>query len=243
MRAISPLGSCDVEEPGKLDDDAAHVGLGEEIALRIAIDIAEAEIIAGLELEVAHAGNAVFKAQAGGDAIVELVLYGHRVLGTNGIDAVGTVSLCEVKIGLRALAEPIAELGAELEEELRSALLASPCEMGHNGQLDVVDGATVLLGESRCFVDDGIVFIVEDAFLPSHLRVVQLGLDGADGGEILLADIACGEACGDAAVHALRDAGHEADVRKGIAAIDAQGEVVAMLAHLGRCREGEEATK
>ena len=52
MRAILPLRPGDIEQPGELYDDAAEVRLGEVVALRVAIDVAEAVVVATFELEV-----------------------------------------------------------------------------------------------------------------------------------------------------------------------------------------------
>lgn len=73
------LGTDEVEEVGGLDDDVAEVGLGEVVALGIAVDVAKAEVVAALNHEVAEVGVGEFEAEAAGDAVVKLVLDGHVI--------------------------------------------------------------------------------------------------------------------------------------------------------------------
>ena len=182
-------GASDVEEPREFEDDAAKVRFGEIVALGVAVDIAETIVIAGFELEMADTGNGIFKADAGGDAIVEFMLDGHRVLRTNGIDAVGHIAFVPLEIRLRAFAEVEPKLRTCLEEKLRPTLFATPSEMGENRHLNVVDGAAVFLGKPCHLIDDGLVVVVENLLLPTHLRVVHLGLHGTNRIEIFFADI------------------------------------------------------
>ena len=181
----------DVKQVGSLDDDVAEVGLAKEVALRTPVDVAETVVVARLQLEVAQAWMAPFRTQSGSDAVVELRLYGHVLLLHDGVGAScavgGEVGRRIVALGRFAQVE--SDLRTRLEEEAPALGLLSPCQVGEDRDLHVVDRALV----SLCVaigVDDGLVGGGEDVLLPSERGIVDLRGNGADRGKIFLAGIA-----------------------------------------------------
>ena len=238
---LAVLGAYDVEEVGQLHYDVAEVGLAEVVALRVAVDVAQAVIVARLQLEVPHLGVGILQSQSGGDAVVELVFDGHRVLRHHRAYAVGEVGVLHVEVCLRLLAQAEAYLRPGLEEELKALLLPAPPQVGEHRYLHIAHRAAVLLGQARHLVHHGRVVRVEDALLPPYLRVVHLGLHRADGVKVFLADVAEGESARHAAVEALVHLRGEAHAAQHVAAVHAYAQVVAVLAHLRRGpRRGEQ---
>ena len=105
--------------------------------------------------------------------------------------------------------------------------------MGENRHLNVVDRAAVFLGKPCHLIDDGLVVAVENILLPTHLRIVHLGLHGTNRVEIFFADVAKRKTASHTAVKPLRHARNKADVGQRIAAVDTDGEVAAVVADLG----------
>ena len=168
------------------------------------------------------------------DTIVELVLYGHGVLGAYGVHPVGSVAVREVEIGLGTLAHIDTELWSEVDEEGKAFLLPTPCQVCHERHLYVVYRPAVFLRQSCCRVYYWHVVDIHDVLLPSHLAVVNFSIQRADGAEILLADVSHGQSSGDAVQLGLRHLWGEAYARHVQSAVEADGEVVAMFAYLRR---------
>ena len=106
--------------------------------------------------------------------------------------------------------------------------------MSHDRQLDIVDGTLVCHRLTRLRDDDWRIVDVENLLLPSHLRIVHLTIDGADGLEILLAHIAIRETASDTPMLLLRDVGSKAHAAHHITTVGTDGKVVAMLTYLSR---------
>ena len=135
---------------------------------------------------MSHLRDGIFHAEACRNTVVEFILHLHRVLCHDAADTVAGIALVEIEVALCRLTDIRTQLRSCIEEEVKSFLLLAPRQMRQEGHLDVVDRTAVVLGRTRCGVDDGIVVDVLDILFPAHLRVVQLQLYRADGGEIFL---------------------------------------------------------
>ena len=110
-----------------------------------------------------------------------------------------------------------------------------PEPSGQNGNLKIRHVALVTLSLTCGGIDDRLIVGRQDALLPTHLGIVDLGHDGTDTIEIFLGRIAQGETAGEALMHILRHLGHEAHITEHHAAIETDREITTMLAHLGYC--------
>ena len=98
-------------------------------------------------------------------------------------------------------------------------------------------GHATLVIQRIGFVDiidivDWVVVDIQNIFVPSHLRVIELCRDGTDTIEILLRGITHGQAASDTAHHLLRHVGNKRHPVHHITAIDTNGQVVTIDAHL-----------
>ena len=120
--------------------------------------------------------------------------------------------------------------GHHAEEE--AFVLASPAHAGKDGDLDIVHIARV--GVSAVFR--------LDILFPSEVGVVDLGLNGAVGGEILFARIADGETEDLAAFLIQLDFGVEVGAAQDVTCRDTNGQIIPMGSHLclNACDAGEE---
>ena len=191
------LGLQYVVEVCELDADGGVGGALEGVALAVVEDVGESEVVACLEGEVSDFGTAELEACACGDAVGEFLLALEVVLlgaafaqGQGG----GVPRAC---LGL-ALADAESYLGAKDDVAHEAFALSSPAEAGEEGDADIALGAPV-----------GVVAGLY-VFLPAELGVVDLGLQGAYGGEVFLARVAQGDAHLESHVHVLRHAGLEA---------------------------------
>jgi len=213
------LGADNVVEVGGFDDDGAVGGTTEGVFLAVVENVAETVEVVAFEHEAACAFGAYLKGEASGDAVLEAALHGFAILLCDVVGARFADPWVAVVLGL---AEAVAELGTYEEAEEEAFALATPAEAREDGHLDIPHIAVV--GVAAEF---GV-----DVFLPAHVGVVDLGLYGADGGEVFLAGVAHGDAEGLAALKHLLDSGVEGGAVEEVAAVEAYGEVVAVFAYL-----------
>src|SRR3712207_5023375 len=113
-------------------------------------------------------------------------------------------------------------------------MLPTPCQMGKHRYLYIGEMAAVSLGNSCRRIHYRLVLKVYNVFLPPYLGIVCLGIDGADGAKILLANIPKRCTYSRSSMPSLRHFRHHAHVTHGIARIEAYRQVVAMVANLCR---------
>ena len=118
--AFAVLGAYDVEEVCQFDHDIAEVRLSEKVFLRVSVYVSKSVIISGFQLEVSNFWMGIFKSESGGNAIVEFVFNGHRVLCYYRVDTVVEVGILYVEVSLGTLAKTEAYLRPGLEEKLKS---------------------------------------------------------------------------------------------------------------------------
>ena len=228
-----------VKEISQPDADGLIIARREIVTLGVAIDIAQTIVVTTLKQEVSHLRDGIFHAKTGRDAVVELLLHLHRVLSHDAAHAVGGVALVEIEVALRRLADIRPQLRSGIDKEVETFLLLAPSQMRQKGHLDVVDRTAIVLRRTRCGVDDGIVVDVLDILFPTHLRVVQLQLYGADGGEIFLDRISQRHAAGESAKALLFDFRRELDVGDIPSGRRSHRQGVAMLTDLRKERPGQ----
>ena len=146
--------------------------------------------------------------------------------------------MVKVEIGFRVLFEKESYLRPCLEESLETIALAAPAETCEDRYLHVVHRTLELLGNSRLIVDDGLIVFGEYALLPTYLGIVDLSYNRTNAVEVFLGGVAEGQTAGESGVHALGNLGFVADAVEHVAAIDAYGQLAAMLAYL--CMRNEE---
>ena len=110
---------------------------------------------------------------------------------------------------------------AGVDEETHAALLASPSHVEHEGDFQVV-GHTLI----------GVVAAIFDDFFPAALRPVDLHLHGTDSSEIFLARITDGDTSTFSYEVGGFDGRGERDATQVDAAVDTDGQVAAVFAHL-----------
>lgn len=96
--AFAVLGAYDVEEVCQFDHDIAEVRLSEKVFLRVSVYVSKSVIISGFQLEVSNFWMGIFKSESGGNAIVEFVFNGHRVLCYYRVDTVVEVGVVYVEV-------------------------------------------------------------------------------------------------------------------------------------------------
>ena len=178
-----------------------------------------------------HGGVRILQSESCADAIVEFLLHRHGELFYRGVGTVGGVGILAGEIGLGRFRDHIAELRSCLKEETTSLSLSAPHELCHYGQLDVVDAAVILLSLARCSYD---WFRLEgdDILAPSHLGVVEFGIDRADGLEVFLARISKRQSARESRFGCLRHLRCESHAGHHVTRIHSYGEVIAIVAYL-----------
>ena len=82
-----------IKEISQPDADGLIVARREIVALGVAIDIAQTIVVAALKQEMTDLRDGILHTETCRNAIVELVLHLHGVLGYDAADAVGGVAL------------------------------------------------------------------------------------------------------------------------------------------------------
>ena len=228
------LGLRQIEEVGHLYYDITEIGLSEIVFFRVAVDVSETVIISSFYLEMPYFGVRIFQTESACYSVIKLILDGHVVLRHDFIRAVVKIDVVFAETHFLFLAQINSDLRSGLKEELETALLTPPSEVGEDRYLDVVYGAAVSLGRTRCGVDHRLVAQVEDVFFPSDFGIIDFGLHRTDCVEILFTDISERYAARDAAVHLLIYFRIETHIAEDVTAVDADAEVVTVLSHLCR---------
>ena len=216
----------DIEEIGDFGHNGGMVGAAEDVFLRVFVDIGEAVVVAAFDEEMT--GSRVeFQSCSSSYAIVELLLYGHAILGEHAIRAVGVTFSVKREIALAGgFSDAVSYLRACQEKAHGASFFASPGQTGEEGKLDIVEMALIGVGQ-RLAVG------IEHVFLPSEFGIVELHLQGAEGLEVFLTGEAGHDAHGGSHMEGLLDGGVEAYAVHAYAACHANGNVTAYLAHLG----------
>ena len=156
----------------------------------------------------------------------------------DGRCSLSEVGLANGKVGLCVLAEEESYLRSGLGENLNAFTFATPTHSGKDGHLQVGHIALIGFSDACAWVDDGVIVWSQDAFFPSYLGKVHLGHNGTNAFEVFLRGIAQGQSTRQTGMHVLRHLRHESHITHYIAAIEANGQLVTMLADLGhRCVE------
>ena len=236
----SPPGLGYVEEIGHLQEDISKVGPPEKVAFALAVDAAQAVVIARFEKEMAHAGQTIFCPKTCGNAVVELPFDGHRLLLDHFVGSIGEVSLGRLVVRLRLLAQIKPHLRAQLEEELCATVFFSPSQMSKDGHLNVVDRTQVRLGLAGMGIDNGTSVEVFDVLLPTNRGIIHLGIEGTKGVEVFLADVFHRQSACETAMLRLVYLGVESYRTQHIAAIETYREIAAMKPYLRHRLQWEE---
>ena len=183
------LTAGDVEEVSHLNEDITEVRLPEIVTLRIPEDIPQTVVITGFEEEMPQMRNAVFHTHTDGDTVVETVLHSHRILCHHIVDTVGGITTVDIEIGVGGIAHIQSELRSQVDEATEALVFLSPCQMGEDRPLELVERAGILLGQARDAVDHRLVVDIEDILLPSQLCIVHLSSHRTYRIEIFLTDI------------------------------------------------------
>ena len=97
LRQVLPLTY--IKQPRELHHDVRVVRTCEVVALRVAVDVAQAVVVAALEQQTARMRYAPLNAQASSDAVVELILHSHCVLRASLVGAVCSVTVGDGEVG------------------------------------------------------------------------------------------------------------------------------------------------
>ena len=141
------------------------------------------------------------------------------------------------KLVLRLLAQERSPPEDLPGKELEPLALTAPPHTCKDGHLEIGHVALISLGQCLSLgLITGSSLGVRILLFPSQLGIVHLGHDGTDAAEVFLGGIAQGETACETGMHVLRHLGHETHIAHHIAAIDTNGQFIAMVAHLGESR-------